>query len=60
MFPPPFVGDPRHRTNSKPMPDWFVRDMGKRIREITRLRLPVWPDFWLEFKLLRIKRAAYV
>ncbi len=63
MFPPPFVGDPRHRINSNALPDWFIRDMGERLIETTpkrRLRLPIWPGFRLELKLIRIKRVAHV
>ncbi len=63
MFPPHFVGDPRHRIESEPLPDWFIRDMGERIYDITpvqRWRLPIWPGFRLELKILPVNGADHV
>jgi len=63
MFPPQFAGDPRHRTKPEPLPDWFIRDMGERVHEITprrRWRLPIWPGFRLELKLITVNGAEHV
>ena len=63
MLPPQFVGDPRHRTDYSPHPDWFTRDMGARIYETTpkrRWRLPIWPGFRLELKVIPVKGVEHV
>ncbi len=63
MLPPHFVGDPRHRIELEPLPDWFIRDMGERMGEITpvrRWRLPIWPGFRLELKILPVNGADHV
>ncbi|MBL1436989.1 MAG: hypothetical protein COB08_012445 [Rhodobacteraceae bacterium] len=63
MLPPHFIGDPRHRPNFNPHPDWFTRDMGERIHEITPKRIwrfPIWPGFRLELKLIPVKGVEHV
>ena len=63
MYPPQFAGDLRHRIESEPLPDWFIRDMGARIYEITpvkRWRLPIWPGFRLELRILPVKEPHHV
>lgn len=63
MLPPQFAGDPRHRTGLDPHPNWFIRDMGERIHEIPpkrHWRLPIWPGFRLELKLIPVKGAEHV
>jgi len=63
MLPPHFVGDPRHRIEPEPLPDWFVRDMGERIHKITPVqhwRLPIWPGFRLELRILPVNGADHV
>jgi len=63
MLPPQFVGDPRHLIKPEPLPDWFIRDMGARLHEIRpkrRWRLPIWPGFRLELKLIPVSGAEHV
>jgi len=63
MLPPQFVGDPRLRTDSRMPPNWFTRDMGERIHEITpkrRWRFPIWPGFRLEVKVIPVKGVGHV
>jgi hypothetical protein len=63
MLPPQFAGDPRLRTKPEPLPDWFIRDMGERLHEITpkrRWRLPIWPGFRLELRILPVKDLNHV
>lgn len=63
MLPPQFVGDQRHRIESDPLPEWFTRDMGERINDITpkrRWRLPIWPGFRLELIVVPVCGAKHV
>ncbi len=63
MLPPHFAGDHRHRIESEPLPDWFIRDMGERIYDVAparRWRLPIWPGFRLELRILPVKDLNHV
>lgn len=63
MIPPQFAGDPRHRYNFESPPDWFIRDMGVRLvtpHPRRRWRLPIWPGFRLELRILPASGAKHV
>lgn len=64
MLPPDIrIGDPRHRPDSNSMPDWFIRDMGERLFEpqpVRQWRLPIWPGFRLEFRILPTNGVEHV
>jgi len=63
MFSPFFAGDPRHHSNFDPVPGWFTRDMGDRIHATQprrRWRLPIWPGFRLELRILPVSGVKRV
>ncbi len=63
MYPPILPGDHRRHPNYKPVPDWFTRDMGARLtpaRPLRCWRLPIWPGFRLELRILPVKDARHV
>jgi len=63
MTPPIFVGDPRQHTNVPPPPERIIRDIGERIFAPTRKRhrrLPIWPGFRLELRILPARGAEHV
>ncbi|MCF6272167.1 MAG: hypothetical protein L3J37_03110 [Rhodobacteraceae bacterium] len=63
MIPPIHTSTLHRRPDYEPFPDWFIRDMGERIHEITplkRWRLPIWPGFRLELKITSVKGAGHV
>ena len=60
---PIFSGDPRQHLNYSPSPGWFDRDMGDRLvktKPQRRWRLPIWPGFRLELRILPARGAEYV
>ncbi len=64
MLPPSIrIGDSRHRPDSEPLPNWVTRDMGDRLFEhqpVRRWRLPIWPGFRLEFRIMPANGAEHV
>ena len=63
MLPPQFVGDTRQNRKTDALPDWLIRDMGERVYEIEpkrRWRLPIWPGFRLELRILPARGADHV
>ncbi len=63
MIPPHVAGDTRPVSDYEPLPDWFIRDMGARVDEITPVgcwQLPIWPGFRLALKIIPVKGAGHV